>query len=101
MANTSAPNGKALAWTIREEDLEDLEALKRDLLAKGEQARGDGRLYLSAQYTRMIALVSPEIKRIRDRWDRETLANVRKEEAALKLEARNTAQAEKEAQGRA
>jgi hypothetical protein len=97
----TATSGKSLAWTIRDEDLDELEALKRDLLEKGNQARDNGALYLSAQYTRLVALVSPEIKRIRDRFDRETLAAVRKEEALLKQEARAAKQAEKEANGEA
>jgi hypothetical protein len=74
---------------IREEDLEDLEALKRDLLGRVNKAHDDGRVYLMSQYTRLVALISPEIKRIRDRFDRETLAMVRKEEAALKKAARD------------
>ncbi len=74
--------------SVREEDLEDLEALKSDLLARVEKAREDGRVYLMSQYTRLVALISPEIKRIRDRFDRETLAAVRKEEAELRKAAR-------------
>lgn len=74
--------------TVREEDLEDLEALKRDLLDRVNKAHDDGRVYLMSQYTRLIALISPEIKRIRDRFDRETLATVRKEEATLKKAAK-------------
>jgi len=95
MANNTVTgkDGKSLAWTIRDEDLSELEDLKRDLLERGSKARNDGALYLSAQYTRLVALVSPEIKRIRARFDRETLAAVRKEEAALKLEARLAKQA--------
>ena len=102
MANTTpTQDGKALAWTIREEDLEELESFKRELLTKGDEARERGSLYLMSQYTRLVAIVSPEIKRIRDRFDRETLAAIRKEEAALKLEARHTKQAAKEANGEA
>jgi hypothetical protein len=86
-------DNKSLAWMVRDEDLQELEDLKRTLLEKGDQARANGALYLSAQYTRLVALISPEIKRIRDRFDRETLAAVRKEEAALKLQARKTKQA--------
>jgi len=103
MANSTpmSKDGKSLAWSITDEDLQELEGLKRDLLAKGDQARSAGSLYLSAQYTRMVAMVSPEIKRVRDRFDRETIASVRKEEAALKLEARLAKQAEKDASDRA
>ena len=105
---TNAPNqngvvnapkdGKSLAWTIREEDLDELESLKRELIGKADAARDNGALYLMSQYTRLVALVSPEIKRIRDRFDRETLASIRKDERALKLEARNARQAAKDAE---
>lgn len=94
-------DGKSLAWAVSEEDLAELEGLKRELLGKGDQARSNGSLYLSALYTRLVALVSPEIKRIRDRWDREILADVRKQEAALKLEARLAKQAQQEADAQA
>lgn len=102
-SNVTTPNekGRSLAWTIREEDLDELEGLKRDLLAKADTARDAGSLYLMSQYTRLVALVGPEIKRIRDRFDRETLSSIRKEEAALKLEARLAREAAKEAAGEA
>ena len=86
--NITQATARAHLAMVREEDLDDLEALKRDLLARGDKARQDGRVYLMSQYTRLVALVSPEIKRIRDRFDRETLAAVRKEEAELKKAAR-------------
>lgn len=82
----SSEDLKIHASLVREEDLEDLEALKRDLLGRVDKAREDGRIYLMSQYTRLVALVSPEIKRIRDRFDRETLASVRKEYKLLKAE---------------
>lgn len=94
--NISKQAARDHASFVREEDLDELEAMKRDLLAKVDQARDAGRVYLMSQYTRLLALISPEIKRIRDRFDRETLANVRKEEAALRLEARKAAQADQD-----
>jgi hypothetical protein len=100
-ATVPGKDGKSLAWSIREEDLDELESLKRDLLAKGDQARDNGSLYLFSQYTRLVALVSPEIKRIRDRFDRETIAEVRKQERTLKLQARLAKQAAKEAEEQA
>jgi hypothetical protein len=84
--NPTKADLKAAAAYVREEDLEELEELKKDLLARVDKARDDGRLYMMSQYTRLIALVSPEIKRIRDRFDREILASVRKEYKALKGE---------------
>jgi hypothetical protein len=86
-------DGKSLAWSIRDEDLAELEDLKRELLAKVDRARDAGSIYLMSQYTRLVALISPEIKRIRDRFDRETLAAVRKEEASLRRAARQQGQA--------
>jgi len=75
---------KSATAFVREEDLQDLEALRRDLMDRCDHARGEGRVYLMAQYTRLLALVMPEIKRIRDRFDRETLAAIRKEHKHLK-----------------
>jgi hypothetical protein len=86
--NISQATVRAHESLVREEDLDDLEALKRDLLARVEKAHDDGRIYLMSQYTRLVALISPEIKRIRDRFDREVLASVRKDEKALRLAAR-------------
>lgn len=77
---------KAAQSLVRDEDLQELEDLHRDLLSRADKARNDGRVYLMSQYVRMVALVSPEIKRIRDRFDRETLAALRKEHKALKKE---------------
>lgn len=91
--NITKETARIHASLVREEDLDELEGLKRDLLAKVDQARADGHVYLMSQYTRLVALISPEIKRIRDRFDRETLAAVRKDEAAMRLEARKKAQA--------
>lgn len=84
----NANNGKSLAWSIREEDLNDLEAMKSDLLEKAVQAQGDGRLFMASFYTQIAATIGPEVKRIRDRFDRETLASVRRELKDAKVEAR-------------
>lgn len=90
MANTTG-NARVHASLVREEDLQELAELRNELLSRIDRARADGRVYVMSQYVRMVALISPEIKRIRDRFDRETLAMVRKEEATLKQEARNAA----------
>lgn len=84
--NPTKADIKAASAYVREEDLEELEDMKKDLLSRVDKSRDDGRLYMMSQYTRLIALVSPEIKRIRDRFDRETLAAVRKEYKLLKEE---------------
>jgi type I restriction-modification system DNA methylase subunit len=89
--NVSQATARVHASLVREEDLQELEALKSDLLARADKARGDGRVYVMSQYVRLVTLVSPEIKRIRDRFDREMLAAIRKDEAALKEEVRRNA----------
>jgi len=88
MANsnmTPSESARALAGMVREEDLEELQALQSELIKRVDQARADGRLYLMGQYVRLVALVSPEIKRITARFHRENLAALRKEHKALKL----------------
>ncbi len=96
-ANTVIQGTIRAQATVREEDLEDLEALKRDLLDRVNKAHADGRIYLMSQYTRLVALISPEIKRIRDRFDREVLASVRKDEKALREAARTKSEQANEA----
>jgi hypothetical protein len=96
---TSVPNGKALAWTVREEDLADLEQTKADLLTKAQDAQADGRLFIASQYTQLVAVISPEVKRIRDRFDREQLSSIRKEQKELKLQAREAEKAIKDTMG--
>ena len=102
MANNtkpSTPNGKALAWSVREEDLADLEQTKSDLLVKAQEAQADGRLFIASQYTQLVAVISPEVKRIRDRFDREQLSGIRKEQKELKLQAREAEKIAKETVG--
>lgn len=97
----NATNGKTLAWSITEDDLNDLETMRGDLLAKANQAQQNGRLFMATFYTQIAATVGPEVKRIRDRFDREALASARKELRALKLEARESERKQKEAEGKA
>ena len=87
MANngmTPGENARAVAGMVREEDLQELEALQSELVSRVDKARSDGRLYLMGQYVRLVALVSPEIKRINARFHRENLAALRKDHKALK-----------------
>jgi hypothetical protein len=83
---------KAAATFIREEDLDDLEALLRDLQDRVDKAREDGRIYLMSQYVRLVAMVSPEIDRIQRRFKRESLAAMRREHKRLKLEVKAAAE---------
>src|SRR2546426_12817869 len=88
MANsnkTQKING-AGASVVRDEDLEEMESLLRDLQAKVDQAHNDGRVYLMSQYVRLVALISPEIDRVHRRFKREHLDYIRKMHKDLKLE---------------
>jgi len=89
---TPGENARLVASFVDENDLEELETLHKDLLARVDQARADGRIFMMGQYTRLVALVSPEIDRIQKRFKRETLAAIRKDHKTLKLEAKAAAQ---------
>lgn len=90
---TPRDDARAVAGMVREEDLQELEALHSDLVKKVDQARTDGRIYLMAQYVRMIALISPEIDRVQRRFKRETLATLRKDHKELAKGSRTNATA--------
>src|SRR6266705_3090536 len=90
---TPGENARLVASVVDENDLEELEALHKDLLNRVDQARTDGRIFMCGQYVRLVALVSPEIDRIQKRFKRETLAAIRKDHKQLKLEAKNGAPA--------
>src|SRR6266568_9202945 len=85
---TPGENARLVASVVDENDLEELEALHKDLLNRVDQARADGRIFMMGQYTRLVALVSPEIDRIQKRFKRETLAAIRKEHKHLKKQAK-------------
>lgn len=88
MANNTRKFDKQAASMIREEDLQDLEELLKNLQDRVDQAHSDGRVYLMSQYVRLVALVSPEIDRIHRRFKRESLAAMRKLHQDLKFEQR-------------
>ncbi|SRR6266567_3057050 len=88
---TPSENARIAASVVTEDDLAELEQLHADMLARVDKAREGGLVYLMGQYVRMAALIQPEIKRIRDRFHRETLASVRKEHKMLKLEKKEAA----------
>jgi hypothetical protein len=76
------------ASIIREEDLEDMTALENEITDRVDKAREDGRAYMMAQYVKILAGVRSETKRIRDRFNRESIANMRKEHKELRLQER-------------
>src|SRR5579885_1287245 len=84
---------RAAASLVREEDLEALEQLAADLQNRADQAAQDGRVYLFSRYIHLLAIVNPEITRVRRRFQRESLAAFRKMHKQLKKDARDQATA--------
>ena len=92
--NDNRVTGAQLASMVREEDLEDLEALLKDLEDKAHQSKDDGRLFMASQYITLIATINSEVHRIRVRFKREAIASLRKDTKRLKEEARANAETE-------
>ena len=65
---TPGENGRIVASIITEDDLEELQKLHSELLARVDQARTDGRLFMMGHYVRLVALISPEIDRVERRF---------------------------------
>lgn len=84
------------ASIITEEDLEDMEHIQRDLEDKIMKAHEDGRAFMMAQYVRLLATVKSEVKRIRNRFDRDSLAAHRLAHRALKAASKAPSTAQQE-----
>ena len=56
--------------------------------ARVDQARDDGRLFMMNEYVVLLAQVTTKINRIQARFNRDTLAGMRKEHKDLRAEAR-------------
>jgi len=89
--NNPHPTGAQLASMVREEDLEDLEKLLKDLEDSAHKAKDDGRIYMAQQYIVLVANVNAEVHRIRARFKREAIASLRKETKRIKDEQRANA----------
>lgn len=89
MARDTSTNGTgklaAAATVVTESDLEELEALLAELRQRTLKAHDDGRTFMMQQYTVLVASVQPQVKKLRDRFDRESLAGFRKAHKILKL----------------
>jgi hypothetical protein len=73
---------------IREEDLQDLEDFQHDLEEKIDRAHTESRPYIMAQYVGLLAKVQAEVKRIRNRFEREGIASRRKKQKELKAQSK-------------
>lgn len=96
MANnglTPSENARIAAAMVREEDLEELKAMRDDLQKKIDAARDDGRIFAMSLYVRLQAMVSYESDRIQRRFNRESLAANRRAHKELATAQRNGASA--------
>lgn len=86
--NRTSTNGTgklaAAATVVTESDLEELEALLAELRKRTLEAHDNGRTFMMQQYTVLVASVQPQVKKLRDRFDRESLAGFRKAHRMLK-----------------
>ncbi len=89
---TSKSKLNGAASVVREEDLVDLENFQKDLEQRVEQAYTDGRAFMMAKYVSILAGIKSEAKRLRDRFDRETLAAHRAAQKELAASEREKAQ---------
>ena len=79
--------GAQINAMVQEPDLDELEALQKELQDRTYKAHSDGRVYMMAQYTKILAAVSSEVSKVRARFNRESLAGLRKAHKELKLNA--------------
>ncbi len=86
MAKNNTTKLTGAATMVREEDLDELEDLLREVKSRVNKAHGDGRTFMMAQYVRIVGMLSPEVTRLRKRLEREDLASFRKTHKTLKLE---------------
>ena len=78
-----SPQG-GLAFSVREEDLEELEQFATELRNRVHDHKEKGGLFMMQKYTQILADVSSEVRKIRARFDRETIADMRRTHKELK-----------------
>jgi hypothetical protein len=78
----------SLAFSVREDDLEELEQFAADLRNRVHDHKEKGGLYMMQKYTEILAGVSSEVRKIRARFDRESIADMRRTHKELKAQAR-------------
>ena len=86
----SGLNGAQTQAMVQEEDLDELQELRKLLQERVDVAHENGRVYMMSQYVTMLAKVTADIKKVRDRFDREAMAGNRKAHKELKLNGRDS-----------
>ena len=79
---------KTQTWMITDEDLNELQELKADLQSRVDSSRENGRVFMMNQYVTILAKVNVEVRKVRDRFDRESMADNRRTAKELKAGAR-------------
>jgi hypothetical protein len=90
----SGLNGAQIQAMVQEEDLDELQELRKDLQARVDAAHENGRVYMMSQYVTMLAKVTADIKKVRDRFDREAMAGNRRAHKEMKLNGRGESESE-------
>ena len=80
--------GSQINAMVREEDLEELEGLLKELRDRTGKSHDDGRVFMMAVYTDLTANVSTRVHKVRARFNRESLAGMRRDHKELKLQSR-------------
>ena len=85
---TAQLNGKTITVAPIEQDLTDLEELRRDMQERVDAAHADGRVFMMQQYVLLLAQVTSTMNRIQARFNREMLADMRRTHSDLRAEVR-------------
>jgi hypothetical protein len=70
--------------TVTEQDIEDLEALLREMKKRATEAHDRENVILLSIYAELVRVVSPEVQRFRARLDREENAAINKQHKAMR-----------------
>ncbi len=69
---------------ITEQDIESVDALLHELKDRAAQAHQQNKTVILGVYTNLIRIVSPEVRRLHNRMEREDLADFNKKHKGLR-----------------
>lgn len=84
-------NNPIAPMTVSERDVEDLEALLRDLKGRASEANNAGNVVMLGVYAALVKVVSPEVQRFRARLEREEKAVINKQHREMRKAKRASA----------
>lgn len=85
---TATLNGKQITVAPIEQDLTDLENLRRDMQTHVDEAHNDGRVFMMQEYVLLLAQITSTINKVQARFNREMLADMRRTHKDLRAEVR-------------